>query len=84
MNILTLARREEERGFSEQQAAFGGTVDTLAAANPSDSEDDDFGSAPNSLLALVQLYGDANLYARSKRQLNARELRHYQLSNDST
>ncbi len=31
-----------------------------------------------------QLYGDANLYARSKRQLNARELRHYQLSNDST
>lgn len=56
MNILTLARREEERGFSEHQAAFGGTVDTLAAANPSDSEDDDLGSAPNSLLALVRRF----------------------------
>ena len=56
MNILTLARREEERGFSEQQAAFGGTVDTLAAANPSDSEDDDLGSASNSLLALVRRF----------------------------
>lgn len=56
MNILTLARREEERGFSEQQAAFGGTVDTLAAANTSDSEDDDLGSAPNSLLALVRRF----------------------------
>jgi hypothetical protein len=31
----------------------------------------------------LTLFGHADLYARSKRQLNARELRHYRLSNDN-
>lgn len=31
----------------------------------------------------LDLYGDADLYARAKRQLNARELRHYRLHNDN-
>jgi hypothetical protein len=31
----------------------------------------------------LDLYGDADLYASAKRQLNARELRHYRLRNDN-
>lgn len=56
MNILTLARREEERGFAEAQAAFGGAAAPLSGASTSDPDEDDLGSAPNSLLALVRRF----------------------------
>lgn len=46
MNILTLARREANQGFAEEQSAF----------NSSNGDDDDNESAPNTLLRMVKKF----------------------------
>ena len=56
MNILTLARREEEHGFAEQAGNFAGKSDPLSPSGTSDPDGDDLASAPNSLLALVRRF----------------------------
>lgn len=50
MNILTLARREAESGFAEDQSAFSG------ASSGQEDAGDDLPSAPNSLLAMVRRF----------------------------
>ncbi|MDQ1850632.1 DEAD/DEAH box helicase [Gemmobacter fulvus] len=56
MNILTLARREEERGFADPAGACAGAQEPRAGAGSTGQEEDDLGSAPNSLLALVRRF----------------------------
>ena len=52
MNIVTLARKEQERGFAENAAKLTGTPPGGSAGG----EEDDLGSAPNTLLAMVKKF----------------------------
>lgn len=62
MNLLTLARKEQERGFAEAQAAYNsepapGQQPEEIADNGSDNDaDDEPGSMPNTLLQMVKKF----------------------------
>lgn len=60
MNILTLAKKEAERGFEEAGAAFEGPgdSDTMAggADENDDGEEDEQRAAPNTLLEMVRKF----------------------------
>lgn len=57
MNILTLARREAERGFAEAGTPFLGADETqTATAEPAADDETDDRLAPNTLLAMVRRF----------------------------
>lgn len=53
MNILTLARQEAERGFSEANETFAGASETN---NDSDGDEDESPTMPNTLLQMVRRF----------------------------